>query len=61
MTFNPDRLYVVDTGDDVYLGSIVEEGNLLTVLSGLRGRPAVVHRDDVEEIVLADGHPAVTT
>lgn len=53
------NLWVVDTVDNAYLGTIEHSGDNLIVRTGLRGHPAVVPVEDVETITWADGHPDV--
>jgi hypothetical protein len=53
------NLWVVDTVDKAYLGTVEEVGDNLIVRTGLRGHPAVVPMEDIESVIWADGHPDV--
>jgi len=57
---SPSRLHVVETDSGTaHLGVPVVAGDYLQVMTGLRGRPVVLHRDEVESITAAEGHPDV--
>ena len=55
-------LHVVETWDGLaFLGSIRKRGSVVTVKSGLVGRPAVLHLDEIMSITAAEEHPDVDT
>ena len=48
-------LHVVEMTDgSVYLGVVGFEGEYLTVSTGKTGRPPVIHRDDVDDLIPAE-------
>lgn len=60
MRIDPTSLYVVETTDgSVFLGRVALADDVLTVRSGLVGRPAVLPIENVEELVLASEHPHI--
>jgi hypothetical protein len=53
-------LHVVEMTDgSVYLGVVGFQGEYLTVSTGKTGRPPVIHRDDVDDLIPAEHHPDV--
>jgi hypothetical protein len=52
-------LMVVETEDNVWLGTVKREGETLTIYTGFAGRPKVLHLDEVECMTPADEHPDV--
>ena len=55
-------LHVVETSDGLaFLGTVRKRGSVVTVKSGLVGRPAVLHLDEIMSITAAQEHPDVDT
>ena len=53
-------LHVVETWDGAaYLGTVSSQGRMVTIRSGLVGRPVVLDVDDIAQTSPAEGHPDV--
>jgi hypothetical protein len=52
-------LYVVETSDDIFVGTIEFVQDAVVVRSGFAGHPQVVDADDIERVTLAEQHPDV--
>jgi hypothetical protein len=61
LTAAADGLFVVETWDgEAFLGEIAFESGYVVIHSGLRGRPAVIPRNDVATVTHAAEHPDVS-
>lgn len=54
-----ETLMVVETDDELLLGTVEVNGDEVTIRNGLPGRPKIVSRHDIESAVPAERHPDV--
>lgn len=54
-----ERLFVVETEDNIFLGRVEFKDGFLIIRTGLQGHPAYVLEDDVVELTQAWLHPDV--
>jgi hypothetical protein len=52
-------LMVVETEDDIFLGTLEVNGETVKVKTGLPGRPTILRLDDIEDLTPAIDHPDV--
>lgn len=55
----PDLIYVVETYDDIYIGTVAVKRNEVRIRSGFVGHPIVLDVHDIVTITRADCHPDV--
>ena len=60
MHFGSGELMVVETDDDLFLGTVEVRGDALVIRDGFVGRPTLVDVNDVVGLTLAYEHPDVT-
>lgn len=57
-----DVLFVLETDDDRWLGTLTVEGDYVTISTGLQGRPPKsIPILDIDSLYLAEKHPDVVT
>jgi hypothetical protein len=54
-----NELMVVETEDNVYLGTLTRQGNTVKVMTGYAGRPVILEVSEINEVTPAAGHPDV--
>lgn len=59
MKTDPWNLMVVETEDNVYLGTLDVNDGQVTIRTGMTGRPPVIAVEDVLEVTPAERHPDV--
>ena len=60
MHLGSGELMVVETDDDLFLGTVEVRGDALVIRDGFVGRPTLVDINDVVGLTLAYEHPDVT-
>ncbi len=60
MHLGSGELMVVETDDDLFLGTVEVRGDALVIRDGFVGRPTLVDVNDVVGLTLAYEHPDVT-